>query len=597
MARDPINLGSGPNSRNGDTIRQAFTKIDDDLDELFDRVTDLEENGSSSAFSGYETIAAVQSASIPSSVDFITVHRYATGHPPSTAIYARVSQEPSHPGKVQSEDGGWWEIADRRSLDIRWFGAQCNGSADDTNAIDNAILALPELANSFGSASGEIYIPAGRTITAGGHVIPSTKRARLRGAGAYVSILFKKTGSTDDFVRFDAQHSGVQDLTLDGNLTGAGVSGTGLVLNGAQCYAASSTIANFAGTGIEVGRDGTAINFILRDLILRRNKGYGVEVYGSTSTDGNWFNVNVGTSGKSGVKIGSAAQKMHGVHCWGNGLESADDNHGALMVSGGHMLDGCEMETNLGNGIRLAVGINPITVSGGSLWGNVLSGVYGFNSHHHTFCGVTIKYNGVGNVDGTASTSYSGMENENCSYWVVSGCKFWENFQEIPAGSYSNPQPTYAYPGRGEVGTQSVHYGERDGGVAEPPNYNVITGNSMRADMSRTGQGVVSIGVKNIFADNDYGTFASEPTVASATSIAIPAYLDIVRVTGSVNIESIAPASQNRRVVLLFTDASPGDVIDGGNIRLSGNFSPGQNSTLSLMCDGTNWFEIARSTN
>ena len=35
MAHDPVNIGTGPNAGNGDPLRQAFAKINDDLAELF----------------------------------------------------------------------------------------------------------------------------------------------------------------------------------------------------------------------------------------------------------------------------------------------------------------------------------------------------------------------------------------------------------------------------------------------------------------------------------------------------------------------------------------------------------------------------------
>jgi hypothetical protein len=55
-------------------------------------------------------------------------------------LYRRVVSEPSHPGKVQSADGGWWELAEARVTPFQ-FGAFGNASgavgngADDTAAI------------------------------------------------------------------------------------------------------------------------------------------------------------------------------------------------------------------------------------------------------------------------------------------------------------------------------------------------------------------------------------------------------------------------------------------------------------------------------
>ena len=38
-------------------------------------------------------------------------------------------------------------------------------------------------------------------------------------------------------------------------------------------------------------------------------------------------------------------------------------------------------------------------------------------------------------------------------------------------------------------------------------------------------------------------------------------------------------------------------VTDGGNLKLAGNFVTALGSTITLVCDGTNWYEISRSAN
>jgi hypothetical protein len=48
-------------------------------------------------------------------------------------------------------------------------------------------------------------------------------------------------------------------------------------------------------------------------------------------------------------------------------------------------------------------------------------------------------------------------------------------------------------------------------------------------------------------------------------------------------------------VTLVFADALT--VTDGSNLRLNGNFTTSADDTLTLVCDGTNWYEVARSAN
>jgi hypothetical protein len=84
--------------------------------------------------------------------------------------------------------------------------------------------------------------------------------------------------------------------------------------------------------------------------------------------------------------------------------------------------------------------------------------------------------------------------------------------------------------------------------------------------------------------------------IASATTIDLPNGSDeAFRVTGSTAITSITARRPKRRVSLLFTGSA--QLTDGSNLKLNGNFSGGADRTITLLCDGTNWFELARSPN
>jgi hypothetical protein len=36
---------------------------------------------------------------------------------------------------------------------------------------------------------------------------------------------------------------------------------------------------------------------------------------------------------------------------------------------------------------------------------------------------------------------------------------------------------------------------------------------------------------------------------------------------------------------------------DGSNLKLAGNFGTSADDTITLVCDGTNWYEVTRSAN
>lgn len=83
-------------------------------------------------------------------------------------------------------------------------------------------------------------------------------------------------------------------------------------------------------------------------------------------------------------------------------------------------------------------------------------------------------------------------------------------------------------------------------------------------------------------------------SVASATELVLGDGT-FFTVTGTNNITSIAAASslQGRLVVLKFAEAL--NFTKGNNLKLASTMSTTANDTITLICDGTDWYEIARS--
>lgn len=85
--------------------------------------------------------------------------------------------------------------------------------------------------------------------------------------------------------------------------------------------------------------------------------------------------------------------------------------------------------------------------------------------------------------------------------------------------------------------------------------------------------------------------------VASAATVTLPLDRDVITISGTTGITSITAGAANaERVVTLVFQAAV-TVTDGSNLRLNANFTSAANGTLSLACDGTNWYETARSPN
>lgn len=82
--------------------------------------------------------------------------------------------------------------------------------------------------------------------------------------------------------------------------------------------------------------------------------------------------------------------------------------------------------------------------------------------------------------------------------------------------------------------------------------------------------------------------------IASAASID-PAGLSVALVTGTTGITDITAGDPGDRLTLVFAGILT--VTDGSNLKLAGDLTSSADDTLSLVCDGTNWYETARSAN
>jgi len=83
--------------------------------------------------------------------------------------------------------------------------------------------------------------------------------------------------------------------------------------------------------------------------------------------------------------------------------------------------------------------------------------------------------------------------------------------------------------------------------------------------------------------------------VASAATVTLPQDGDYFNITGTTNITTLIASWASRIVTLKFAGILT--FTDGNNIKIEGDFVTTADDTITLVCDGTNWHEMGRSTN
>ncbi len=478
-------------------------------------------------------------------------------------------------------------------FNVKDYGAVGNGSTDDGAAIESALSALVALTTAY-NAVGVLYFPPGKYIDSAVHTIPTNKRIHVRGAGMDTTILTRPSGAAGgDWWTFNCKTSGMQGFTLEGGRY-QGVTGDALVLNGAYTYAHDMWITKAGGNGITIGKAGAAIVHRLTNIFSRENAARGIEtIAASGCTDGEWVNIEVGNSGQYGVYLGTGSQNITNLHVWGSGLEHSSQFDGVFIAAGSNMFTNVQSEKNLGRGYRIESNSN---VMRGEAWGNCLGAIYMVGASQNEIDMLAFR-NSVLNTSGSTSDSYAQCFLSSSSTRNRIRMKVWDSSGTLTAGSYTTA-PTYPYPGRTAVYTHARAYVEANANC----DYNVIDIDAPR-DLTRLSSGTapyVCLGVNDLFSSScNWGTNVPLPTQSVVGgAVRIPADSDTIIVSASQEITSVLGARQGRVARIIWTNASPQPIRDNGTtLNLNGDFSPTQHSTLALVSDGTNWYEMSRSTN
>lgn len=171
--------------------------------------------------------------------------------------------------------------------------------------------------------------------------------------------------------------------------------------------------------------------------------------------------------------------------------------------------------------------------------------------------GCDIIGNGIGEGGG------SGIKNQGATLQVDT-CALDGNsrygFEDVGAGSYSI------------IGGATMIRGNTLGPIGYGSNKRTVVGASVR----------------------DY-TGSSSDVVASAATVTLPEGGEYFVISGTTSITSITASWRGRRVTLQFAGVLT--LTKGSNLALASNFVTSSADTITLVCDGITWLEVARSVN
>lgn len=412
---------------------------------------------------------------------------------------------------------------------------------DDTGGPPAQLDNIAVIAQS-GGAGG-----CGIVVTSNGTIVEQTWCGGFTGAGS-VNVLFS---TTDFFYSSSVSEIGLYCLKIGDNGTSGNITDVQLY----NASAAGSIAANSA--SIENGRvcfsNVRATDCVQDGFVDSNAKGVSYDNCHTIATN-NGFNTVSGfnTGSSTDIKHSNCAARVTGTaSVAGLGFKKASsskvENIGCQAIG---FLDGVQVTSCDG-----------ASVNGGSYTSNTRRGVY-------TSAGDNVTVNGVLATDNGESGIYDENSDANCNHAIIGNTA--QNNGSY--GIYSN------LTGNGYTNI-----------VGNTARLNTTKNISLNGSVARTG-----------FAGNIPDFYDSViPSVASATALTLSAVpygvpVDVVSVTGTTTITSIV-ATDNflRRVTLHFVAACT--VTDGSNLKLASSFTSTAGSTLTLYCNGTDFFEVSRA--
>lgn len=512
---------------------------------------------------------------------------------------------------------GAWVRAVNAPAEVKWWGAVADGATDDTAAIQAALDLVGLMPGSIVALpAGELFVTDTLTI--------NKNKTYLRGKGMYQTTLVRSGdyGHTLDFTGNDGTGVYLTDI----GLRGIGFKSTGLMTSGAH--------VNWNGVSrVECGQ-----LYMLNGFI-------GMQCAGLTAAHiSDWYLVFAdifggSASGRKFLYCKSAAGTYGHPHCgdvffedinvrgndssqvtqYGIQIDTAD----GIWFNGGHIGNGVDANLFMSH-----VGGEPLHL----VWFNNVMFDHPFGDNHlfansdasteayeiH-FVNCTLKGAGTGNngvymAGDFWNVSYTGGSIEQHSQYGYYGTSADNHHVRLVnvnifGNSYGNSNVYSGVRLEAGVGDFSMIGGSSGGSDGSPTAtgataWGVILAASFGdnilfegVDLRRNATGSISVPYASPFGDVRFVNNRSQDTitVASATGIGLPPNADLIKISGTATITNINPSWPGRRVTLVF--ASTATLADGVNLKLASNLVATADDAITLVCDGTNWFECGRSVN
>ncbi len=493
----------------------------------------------------------------------------------------------------------------------QWWGANGNDTKDDYEAIMRAIHCAS------GTETRNVYLPAGTYIVSATLDVTGKDRLNITGAGTDVTVI-KTTSATADvfYVSSSAATTRWQryeDFTIDSTVTrtaGAyfnfvGVTARftiedvklynwykGIVFEAYEnCWIYRTHITNPAAgadSAIQAGKTNTGAsgaNLYITDAFIRGCDGpdgvahlylgepesvpkanYGIKILDTDAVFAVGCDIGGVILNDLYVAPSTRAGNLYFSNCYFDATKSGAcvsfEGTGVKLQSS---FDACWFASagQLTGGSASVPGLD--LTGSGSYAGVQFTGCRFFNSK-----GSGVKVRGTSGFNGM----FTGCVVESNGSGAVAG----ENYGMMIDTGHNPSARVYS----------CIFYGNSGADIYTSPtsrNY-VIDGCDLAGALTNLGSGKL------------IGDIASDAStdIASAGTITVYPYGTYYNITGTQNITGISATWKGHVITLRFT-SSLAVVDDSQNLRLAGHFMATSNDTLTLICDGAEWIEVARSTN